>query len=194
MSCIIKSVTLQANETFVLPPGAELIAATDVNLITVSPVECAPTDNLETLKCYAFRFSGQMDHSGSPRKENWEGPGDSNFIVSGITVNDIYYPFSSSIEAWQNSTSWSTALNSIVQFSGIFTNITSVFGYDSTFLGASRGWTTLVTLKTIPSIANNMLIKISTLTNDQGSVPDDTYTVAYVKGDLTTCPPIPPTT
>lgn len=189
MSCIIKSVTLQVNESFVLPPGATLIAATDPKLITVSPINCTPTDNLETLKCYAYRFSGADGDSFSSRKENWEGPGDDNFNIDGITVSDIYYPFTSSFQAWQNSTSWATALNGIPQFSGIFTNITQAFNLD-TSSGANRGWTVLVTLKTVPSIANNMFFNISTLINGQTTVPDGTYTKAYVKGELITCPPI----
>lgn len=187
MSCIIKSVTLQANETFVLPPGAELIAATDVNLITVSPVECAPTDNLETLKCYAFRFSGQ-EGTFNNRTQNWE-QAENNFYVNGIVVNDVYYPFNNTIQAFQNNTSFQTSLNSITQYSGIITAYYNDYDYDSR---GNSGWTNVVYIKTIPSIANTLLFKISTVVQNQsGSVPSGSSTVAYVKGDVTECLPIP---
>ena len=190
MSCIIKSVTLQANESFVLPPGATLIAATDPKLITVSPDGCTPIDNLETLKCYAYRFSGQLGRD-SNRTQNWELQED-NFFVEGIVINDVYYPFASSIQGWQNYTSFQSVIDTVTQFSGIITAFSNGMEADSYVnLGGNSGWTNVVYIKTVPSIANTLLFKISTVVQNQASVPGGSSTVAYVKGDITACPSIP---
>ena len=191
--CTIKTVTLQANETFVLPPGAELIFATDSSLITVSPVECTPTDNLETLKCYAYRFSGQRG-SANNRTENWEKYSGGNFYVNGIVVNDVYYPFTSPIQGWDPTTqNFQDAINTVTQYSGILNVYYSDYSEDSRQSNGGSGWTNVVYIKTIPSIANTLLFKISTVVQNQDSVNGGSSTEAYVKGDVTDCPAPPPT-
>lgn len=182
-NCTYKSITLAAGEQFILPPGAEIVTTT--NGLNDYTSTCPKPSTLETLKCYKFRFSGADGDSASFRRENWEGPGGDgdNFSVDGITLNDIYYPFSFNIQAWQDAASWTTVINSIPQFSGIFTNITSAFDDDRSS-GANRGWTTVVTLTTISSIGDNMFFNISTLINDQSTVPDGSLTKAYVKGEI----------
>lgn len=59
--CIYKSVTLQAGETFVLPPGAELISASSATAITSS---CGDDIPVEETKCYKIRWVENTDEEG----------------------------------------------------------------------------------------------------------------------------------
>jgi hypothetical protein len=179
MSCSYQTITLSAGEQFVLPPGATIIAATDTNLIS-SQNDCAgDLQNLEEFTCYSFRFSGALSDDDG-RTENWD---DQNFYVNGITIQGVYYPFTSSIQGWQGATSFETALNGITALSGLFNSVANNFGYDSVFLGASRGWTNVVTLNTIPSIGDVLEFNVSTVTIDQTVVPDGSSSFATIAGE-----------
>lgn len=60
-NCIYKSVTLSAGETFVLPPGAELISASDTNAITSSCPD--PIPNVP-VKCWRIAYALNEDPEG----------------------------------------------------------------------------------------------------------------------------------
>lgn len=51
-TCVIKSVTLAAGESYVLPPGAQLIGATHLNFTSTCEI---PT--LETTQCYFMSYA-----------------------------------------------------------------------------------------------------------------------------------------
>jgi len=61
-SCIYKSVTMSAGETFVLPPGAELVSVSDIAALTSSCPEEFPT---EELKCYRIAWVFGIDPEGT---------------------------------------------------------------------------------------------------------------------------------
>ncbi len=60
--CIYKSVTMAAGETFVLPPGAEIISVSDLGAITNS---CPDPFPVEELKCYAITWVLNIDPEGA---------------------------------------------------------------------------------------------------------------------------------
>jgi hypothetical protein len=60
--CIYKSVTMSAGETFVLPPGAEIISVSDLGAITNSCPDPLPT---EELSCYRISWVLNIDPEGS---------------------------------------------------------------------------------------------------------------------------------
>ena len=60
-NCIYKSVVLSPGETFVLPPGAELISASDPTAITNS---CGDTIPITETKCYRIKWILNVDPEG----------------------------------------------------------------------------------------------------------------------------------
>ena len=87
MSCSFKSVTLIAGEQFVLPPGAEIVSASDPTAIS-STHDCAgDLTKLEVPQCYVVGM-GQADGSGNNISDGW---------AYGISIDNIQYPFSYSV-------------------------------------------------------------------------------------------------
>ena len=64
--CTYQSITLNAGDQFILPPGTQLVSVSDINNIT-STDNCLDTSNLEELTCYVARIVGfnQSDGVGS---------------------------------------------------------------------------------------------------------------------------------
>ena len=172
-NCLYKSVTLAVGETFTLPPGAQIVSASG-GLESFTST-CPKPTNLETPACYKFRFSGANHDNGSDRTQNWEDQG--NYFVEGILVNDVFYSFASSIQGLQSASAYQTAMNTITQFTGLFTNFGNTIGDES----RQGGWTNQVNFTTLPSIANNMSFRVRTRTEWQSPFTGSTY--AYVKGD-----------
>lgn len=157
MSCIIKSVTLAAGESYVLPPGAELIAASNTNLITVSPVECTPTDNLETFTCYIFAMVGHANNQyvGSAAWTD-ETSRINEFHVGGV-INPIDVHMNSK-GVWDVLAlrSWMITNPAV---SGLFLDITTSAG-SSEYLLANSGGVSTLCFKTIPSVASSMYLSV----------------------------------
>lgn len=61
-SCIYKSVIMGPGETFVLPPGAELVSVSDIGALTSSCPDEFPT---EELKCYRIAWAFNIDPEGN---------------------------------------------------------------------------------------------------------------------------------
>ena len=176
-NCTYKSVSLLAGEKFILPPGAEIVAAT--NGLSDYTSTCAKPSSLEVPTCYKFRFSG-ADNDNSAT-ENWEV--DRNFAVKGIMIDNVYYPFYNGTAVVAGSapaTDFQAAMNSITALSGLFTTFSRDF-YGSG--GDNTGWTNIVKFTTIPSIGANLSFVISTRTEYQGAI-SGTSTVAYTKGEV----------
>lgn len=60
--CKYKSITMTAGETFVLPPGAEIISVSDLTAVTNSCPDPLPT---EELLCYRITWVTNIDPEGS---------------------------------------------------------------------------------------------------------------------------------
>lgn len=88
---IYKSVLLQPGEQFTLPPGAELISATDTDSITST---CDISD-LQGLNCYTFVFGNAGTDGDQSQLFESETPDKSNVKIIGISVDGIDYLFNS---------------------------------------------------------------------------------------------------
>lgn len=166
-NCTFKSVTLAAGEQFVLPPGAEIVAAT--NGLEDYTSTCAKPTSLESPTCYSFRFSGRYSERGN-YTENWESDSSDklNYSVTGITVDTIYYPFTTAFQGTTNQATVLAALNT-TPFTGMFTSFNNIGG------GDNHSWTNGFTFATIPSIGDTMYFEIQTEIQNQnpftGSTP-----------------------
>jgi hypothetical protein len=178
-NCTYKSITLAAGEQFILPPGAEIVATT--NGLSDYTSTCPKPSTLESFVCYKFKFSGAESRIDR-NTENWDDSG--NFMVTGINVSGVYYPFASTLQGYNvNRTSWETQMNGIPGFNGLFLFFNNpIEGEDN---GRTRGWTLQISFNTLPSIGDNLEFKISTRTEFQGDFSGQ-FTTAYVKGDVCT--------
>lgn len=80
-------VTLAEGESYVLPPGAVLVGASDPSLLT-SLNDCLDLTGVETPECYGFYFHESVANPN---------PGFGDTVLEGIQINNVRYPFSSSI-------------------------------------------------------------------------------------------------
>jgi len=141
--CIYRSIALAAGESFVLPPGAELIGATDSTQLSAEN-DCANFDNLESISCFGTTWGDSNPGSGG------QSPVYEDVFLYGITVNGVNYPFSSSVlDTGSTSTEILAALNE-TPFGASFSDCDTSLSTDS-----NRGNVLYVSFKTIPSIVED---------------------------------------
>jgi hypothetical protein len=146
------SITLNAGNSFVLPPGATLVAATDKDLLQT---DCVDLDGLEELTCYLFYYNVQSNDN------TLEDPNETVQIL-GIVIDGVFYEFTTSVTdegldgATTNFTLFSqyTAGLESVSLNGLISNIT-VFTQNNQNVS-----TRVFCFKTVPSIAKKMQVKI----------------------------------
>lgn len=183
-TCIYKSVTLQAGETFVIPPGGELIGASNETAIVSS---CDEEFNLEEIQCYGFLLGGNERDGGLDQYLEGEA-----IRVIGYTLNGNEYPFIPEYSTdpsgiWLDTTG---LLNAIKSIPGILdVNIGLVVNT------RAKLWYFIV--KTIPSVASTLELKVYTYARDLAPV---NHVLHYLKpkllsdlvdegySDLPTCP------
>jgi len=104
-NCIYKSVTLAVDETFTLPPGAEIVSSSG-GLQAFTSTCPKPTD-LETPECYTVTFQSADASRVTPPYE---------FVdIQGIKIGATTYPFTNgSFQFGQvaNASTFATILNS----------------------------------------------------------------------------------
>lgn len=142
MSCITSTITLQPGQTFVLPPGATIIGATDSTGLT-SVNDCVDLTNLENFTCYGVTY-------GNAFKGGSESPVYLTVTINGIRLNDVDYPFISPINASTGTTDIIVALNE-TPYGTLFTNTAS-----TSSSAVDRGIVRHLSFKTLPSIANDL--------------------------------------
>ena len=162
--CTYATVTLQPGEQFTLPPGAEIISVS--NLANVSS-SCEIPTNLETLACYIIAINAADDaNSQSPAWSN------DTTTLNGIFVGGTFYSFGLNLGDWigaggdvetNNLQNWITTHATL---STILTCTGSASGQDSP---GTRGGVGTICFKTIPSLASDMYIKVSTSVPGHGS-------------------------
>jgi hypothetical protein len=156
-----RSITLAPKETYVLPAGAQIVSATDPNLIT-SLNDCANLDNLEALECYVIPLvATDADSLDSQSAWMYEAPtkiiglyvaGVKYVLNIGMTPDGAF--FVEQVEAFIEANS---TLN------GILIEVTS-----SRDDSATRGGIATLCFKTLPSIATDMYIEVQTNLLDPG--------------------------
>ena len=158
MSCIYKSITLTEGETFVLPPGAELVGASDTGAIT-STNDCAPTDNLEALLCYQMIFSLNSNVTPSVNLENTDA-------TTSVSIDLLGVEYLVAQSSNPSNAQFTAALTS-AGLTGIITNTSLSIGTTG-----SR-WNFVYYFKTIPSVASNVKIHIVGPGYYDGTDPND---------------------
>lgn len=156
MPTIIKSITLLAGEQFILPPGAVLISTTNTTLVTNS---CGTLENLEDLNCYAFVF-GNAGQDGGDHQLFESTPG-SSVPAIGIRLNDVFYPFATSVIPSIDTGVYSSSLgNSINQTSAGQLIFEAVQVCDVST--ANLGTMCFIVFKTTPTIAKTLQLAFKT--------------------------------
>jgi hypothetical protein len=137
--CIYRSVTLQAGESYVLPPDAELVM---VDGVITSEANCAPTDNLEEVQCYIL-YSLADNERGSDGRHPYEGGPDSgtyNTYISAVNIGSASY--SCSIVAGDAGDMFYESLVSFISgnsaLNGIFLNMSIFLQYSISSLNTSK--------------------------------------------------------
>jgi hypothetical protein len=174
--CAIRSITLQAGESYVLPPGAEIISATDVTLIQ-SNNDCANLDNVEDLNCYIFVLIGGKNEGSDSNP--WQT--DAETRVNSLTVGQIIY---SNVTAGMGDAGnyFTDQLASIISadqnLNGILLDPTSAWAVDTeTSPDNTRGAVATLCFKTVPSLAAEMYLTIQTRL---AATPSPTFAFAKV--------------
>lgn len=151
------SITLSAGESFVLPPGATVIGASDPGALT-SVNDCLDLSNLETPECFGFTFL-----------ETNETNNDVGFDVvylQGLSIDAVGYPFSSALAvdsgSFCNGCVPSALVNNFrnrVQALSIGVLFSNFNGYSDDW-GGSNDKANVYTLcwKTIPSFGTNAYV------------------------------------
>jgi hypothetical protein len=156
-NCIYRSVSLQAGESFTLPPGAEIVSATDINAITST---CPIPDNLESLECYIIVLLANVDNL--TQTYVWEGCGnDCNAYMTSITVGGVTYTFPSAFTADDRGKfdvgGVASYIASTPAISGMMLSLGTNNDYDY-----PRGGVATLCFKTTPSIAAETYLTLTT--------------------------------
>ncbi len=173
-TCAYQSVTLTAGNQVILPPGAELIAVTDSNLITLAEDCAIDLTKLEQLKTYEFRWGGSED-GDSDKTILYEYA--VNNRIYGIEINGVQYTFANG--TLSDSSLSATTVNMANRFAnlsggvgGLFFNVQRTY-----FTNGRRGAVSRFRFTTVPSVGDNMSILFSTGmgSEDYGDMVNQTY-------------------
>ena len=184
-NCIYRSVNLQAGESFTLPPGAEIVSATDINAITST---CPIPDNLESLECYVFVVMATHNFTDGATRV-WMGAnnsGDSNAFIVTITVGGVTYDLSPDIYADSNGVfdvgQLAAAISSNPSINGMMLSLGVAADYDGPPLGGAwRGGVASLCFKTTASIAAETYITLTSTLFGLGSPEPVTTVRAYAQ-------------
>jgi hypothetical protein len=162
-NCVYQSITLNPGEPFNLPPGAEIISATDINSLSST---CPLPTNLETPACYSIQIQESISDGGDAAYND--------VIVTGVVINNVVYAFSSNINPPNNvgtPTSFINDLTTRLNELGLGSLFSDWSGYQDDIPNTGdAAMITMLCFKTIPSIGDNMFF---TAYGDQdGSAPN----------------------
>jgi len=154
-----QSITLQQGNSFVLPPGATLVAVSDKDNVQS---DCVDLNALEQYSCYIFYYN-VVDQDGP-------SPEDPQEVVEtlGVVIDGLFYEFNTPIV--DNGEGGSTT--STILLNGFNNGLASV-SLDSVIINVTVTTITndnsnarFFCFQTIPSIASKMQIKIKDNTGD----------------------------
>jgi hypothetical protein len=140
MPCVITTVTLQANESYTLPPGATIIGASNPSAIT-SLNDCADLTNLETLTGYYLQWEMAADYG--PSSDAWE-----NATLDYVRIDSTIYPVNQN--AYWTTQGW-TVLYDVLKTIPTLASAVVVSDSCSGHVCFFR-----FNIQTLPSIAKNM--------------------------------------
>lgn len=174
-TCIYKSVTLQQGETFVLPPGAELIGSTNESAITSS---CDEEFDLEEIQCYTIQVQESISDGGDAAYND--------VYITEATLNGTTTIFSTPISFDNCSgcipTSSITQLQNALNEMGILGAFSDWSGYaDEIPNSGDAAMVIMICFKTFPSIAQNLIFKA--YGDQDGSAPDVPIIIPILTAD-----------
>lgn len=180
-----KTITLQPNEQFTLPPGAEIVGISNPLYVTST---CELPTNLEIPTCYEFIIAGSCNLS--PDRQNWEPD---NTFFNAFYIDGVKYPLTNTGLDFGSGTqvpipatviaNFNTALSD-ASLSSIITQ-EQVVMIEECAVGTDNGWIISIKVKTIPSIGDNLQLELRTDPSSQAPV---TSAYVLVTPSQTPCP------
>lgn len=185
-SCVTVSVDLIPGQSFVLPPNSKLIAASDVTDLTSV---CVDLDNLETYSCFVALIATNPDDGNviNYLEGSDDGPGGR---AQGYRLNDVEYEFA---RVYNVHSSSNGATGMIDDFQAMAEELKAkVSGITSVKIGtisdSTRGVINYLFIKTLPSIANRLQIRMHGYLSGQAFQPNEVrfYTTFRPLDEITT--------
>ena len=175
MSCY-QTITLQPGESFVLPPGAELIAATNSGDLTAEN-NCTTFDNLDEIVCLEIKWAIQPSGATppvSPWSVGGDVPPDTHCI--GIGIDNTNYSFVLSTSGDDYSLI-KTSINDLASLNGI-SGIVNCYSssQDGTPTGDRNTYS--IKIRTTSSIAPLLYLRFQVVDFD----------AVRIYGEIVTCP------
>lgn len=167
-NCSVRSVVLQPNEDYILPPGAIIIGATDVSSIDSV---CADLTDIEEFECFGA-LMGTHTTKGTDFDSYWEGDSANVVKFEGYEFNGVKTLFNTPVDVDPNNLHGcldgplicTTLMNN-------FQGILSATPYrNNTIRNGHDNCMTFIVIKTIPSIGNNLKLILSS--TGQGIAPE----------------------
>ena len=162
LSCTTKSIKLASGESFILPPGAKLIGASNASLLTAKD-DCISTENLEELQCYVclVPIGAKETNVFNPSEQYWESHNNNvtgSPKLTGYNLNGTYTAFSTGpFVAYDPGYFLGTTLvDEIKGISGVIDFIYNTANFD-----IEEGQLNMFIIQTIPSVANNLELVVS---------------------------------
>lgn len=185
-SCITTSIDLVPGQSFVLPPNSKVIAASDIDNLTSV---CADLDNLETYSCFVALIATNPDDGNviNYLEGSDDGPGGR---AQGYRLNDVEYEFS---RVYNVHASGGFPTGQIDDFQAMadelkkrvpgITSVKIAYITDNT-----RGVINYLFIKTIPSVANRLQIRMHGYLSGQAFQPNEVrfYTTFRPLDEITT--------
>lgn len=187
---IIKSVTLQAGESFVLPPGATLIGTDNASNFTST----CELPELETLSCFGVVLAAfENDNADTEYFEQ------GTQYIKGFELSGVYYGFTADVV--------NTGANGTFDMTELYNKmkalLPAIIDGNTGYAGdATNGQRNYLVISTIPSVGNNLVLRIVTSSPAGSGYQTVTYKSAfYPYADLSAlgyesfpeCPIVEPT-
>lgn len=152
--CITNSISLQPGTSFILPPGSTLIGTSNISSLTST---CADLTKIEQTECYALLFAGMNnDHNGATEYSD-----NSSQFIRGFIYNNVYTAFSTPIinNNVNGSFDMEVLRNRLIAAIPAITG--SNIGYKLTPNANPANSISALVIKTLPSVAGNLLIIVN---------------------------------
>jgi len=173
MSCLYKTINLRAGESFILPPGAEIIAASDPNLIT--PLnDCVSLDNLDQIVCIEINWAVQPS-TAAPPTSPWSINNNDTYCI-GFGVDNTDYTFPSPVigDAYA---SIKTSINDLADLNGL-SGVVNCYQADDLGVQTNDRSAYSVRIRTIASLAPLLYLRFQVVDFDP----------VRIYGEVVSCP------
>lgn len=152
-----------------IPTGAKVVAIDNPNQIVLSS-DCVDLDQIEQFQCYVI-MSSRVDTSNNGNTDPWEAD---NIFYKGLYVNGTRYLFPSEV-GWNNTEpDLFKAINNLPNVGMLFKSFMQI-----TYTDGSYGTKMYILFKTIPSIAESLMLISKTVQHVEGTAALEYLLPAY---------------